>query len=80
MVKSWPLSVWVCNWKKKILILSNLHKYKMAAIENETEVIILLTSTSNQPIKESNPPHSFIHSCHNVKLYQVYQQLLMCKI
>ena len=36
------------------MILSNLHKYKMAATENELEVIILLTAASNRPIKETN--------------------------
>ena len=40
------------------MILSNLHKYRMAATENETEVIILLNSASNWPIKETSPPRS----------------------
>ena len=61
--------------EKQIMILSNLHKYKMAATENKTEVIILLTSVSNWPIKKTSLQRICIHCCHNVKLCQVYQQL-----
>ena len=39
--------------KKQILILSDLHKHKMAATENETKVIILLKFASNWPFKET---------------------------
>ena len=63
--------------EKHILLSYNLYKYKMAATRNETKVIILLTSVSNRSIKETSPPRSFIYRCHNVKLCQVYQQLLV---
>ena len=46
----YSLDGWVGLIGKTILILSNLHKYKMAATENEPEVIILLSSASNWPI------------------------------
>ena len=39
--------------EKQIMILSNLPKYKMAVTGNEPEVIILLTSASDWPIKET---------------------------
>ena len=52
----------------------------MDPAENETEVIVQLTSASNRHIKESSRPHSCIHCCHNVKLCQVYQQLLIFAI
>ena len=39
--------------EKQILILSNLHKYKMGSTEIETPIIILLTFASNLPFEDT---------------------------
>ena len=46
-----------CAIAKNIVILSNLHKYKMVATENEAKIIILLTIASNWPVKDTLVHH-----------------------
>ena len=50
MVKPWSLSGWMCNWKK-----TDYHNYY------ENEVIMLLTSASDLPIKDTGSSRTVLY-------------------
>ena len=67
--------------EKHILILSNLHGYKMVTTENKTKIIIiLLTFDSNCPVKDTIVPHVVLKIVAQYEAMADVPTVIACKI